>query len=139
MEQINVNVTAAGQSSEYYDLITVKQMLDELQAEIGQISESSVISVSAEVQFITAKPGNIYVWNNAPIFLNAEIESPEHTEKKSEYILIFQAGEGFRFTLSGGNTPIVLDPEASIMVGYNKVSISYVNGKYYVSITNYKE
>lgn len=140
MEQINVSVGAAGQTAEYYDLITVRRMLDEMQAEIGRIGEATIVEKTAGTTDIEMQEGIIYVWPAAPQFINATLSAPADTSKKSEYALAFLAGSGFRLSLSAADgSPVVVQPAAGLVEGYNRVNITYMRGTFYATINNYRE
>ena len=139
MDTIQVNVSS-GQQGEYYDLVRVKQLIDEIQEEIGGHSASQIIEESGNVTELDAAADNIYVWTSAPQFLVLNLITAENTSVTHNYTFIFEAGNNFTLSvIPDDDIPVIVERDASVVTGgYNKVCANYTDGAYYITISNYK-
>lgn len=147
MESINVNVTAGG-NPEFYSLVQLKEIVDQLQEEIGGETSGAVVQkTAAEVSEVEIQPNKVYVWTEAITSLDVQLIQPdsEHADKVCTYTMYFLAIDsvlGFDFNLAikdFGDLPVAVNQDAGIMTyAMNKVCVTCVNGAYNVGINNYQ-
>ena len=147
MENINVSVTAGG-NPEFYSLVQLKEIVDQLQEEIGGETSGAVVQkTAADVSEVEIQPNKVYVWTEGITSLDVQLIQPdsEHTDKVCTYTMYFLAIDsvlGFDFNLAIknlGNLPVAVNPDAGIMTyAMNKVCVTCVKGTYNVGITNYQ-
>ena len=147
MESINVNVTAGG-NSEFYSLVQLKQIVDQLQEEIGGETSGAVVEkTAADVSEVEIQPNKVYVWTEGITSLDVQLIQPdsEHADKVCTYTMLFLAIDsvlGFDFNLAikdFGDLPVAVNKDAGIMTyAMNKVCVTCVKGTYNVGITNYQ-
>lgn len=135
---INVNVSA-GNTGEYYNLIEVKQRIDQLQEEISGDTGVNIVVEPSSVTDLEADSNTIYVWDNAPEMLSILLKNPTDVGKP-DYAFVFEAGDDFQIDMTAlEDHPIVLAEDSNIIIGYNRVNVTFLNGSYYVNIINYRE
>lgn len=147
MESINVNVTAGG-NAEFYSLVQLKEIVDQLQEEIGGETSGAVVQkTAADVSEVEIQPNKVYVWTEAITSLDVQLIQPdsEHADKVCTYTMFFPAIDsvlGFDFNLAikdFGDLPVAVNQDAGIMTyALNKVYVTCVKGIYNVGITNYQ-
>ena len=147
MQPINISVITGG-DAEFYSLIQLKQIVDDLQEQIGGETSGAVVEKTAtDVSEVEIQPNKVYVWTEGITSLDVQLIQPdsEHADKVCTYTMFFLAIDsvlGFDFSMAikdYPDNPFGMNQDAGIMTyAMNKVCVTCVKGTYNISITNYQ-